>query len=136
MLNNLKVLIGALLLAAALGGCDEGKYNDLKCDASYKDECIDYDYYTTCQNNSIVTIKCPDANYCFMDANGESKCVPARDENAPVDDNAQGTDASAGNICTEGSTRCEGNFVQTCVTRQWISAAKECANGCAEGACL
>ena len=85
MFRNLKLFIGILFLSSAMAACDEGKYNDLSCDDTYKDECIAYDYYTTCQNNLIVTIKCPDANYCLIDANGNSKCILAKDDTIQAD---------------------------------------------------
>lgn len=136
MFKNLKVFIGVLLLSAVMAGCDEGKFNDLSCDDSYKDECIAYDYFATCQNNVIVTAKCPEANFCFTDANGDSRCILAKDENAPMDGTSQGNASASDNGCTEGSTQCDGNYVQMCTSQQWIKMAEECANGCADGACL
>lgn len=124
------VVLGVALFAA--NACDEGEYNELKCDASFEDECVSYDYYATCRNGIIETVQCPEGMFCRMDANGKSDCADANGEETG-EDMAVGI---ADDTCEGENRRCLGDTVQTCVGNRWVSASEACAAGCAEGSCL
>ena len=72
---NQKFLKVVLLSGIALGlsSCDEGKYNDLKCDADYKVQCLSETVYMSCDGGVLETHECGANEYCKTteDADGD-----------------------------------------------------------------
>ena len=72
---NQKFLKVVLLSGIALGlsSCDEGKYNDLKCDADYKVQCLSETVYMSCDGGVLETHECGANEYCKSteDADGD-----------------------------------------------------------------
>ncbi len=66
-------MISALSFAAS--ACDTGEYNDLKCDASYKAECLSSSQYMVCENSELVVKQCGNNSYCKVGDDGVGACV-------------------------------------------------------------
>ena len=87
-------------------GCSAGKCNT----ACISDFCRDNSILMVCDAGQIKPINCPYG--CLND-----KCN-------------MGT-----TVCAENAVSCDGAYVQTCISGNWVKAAEPCTNGCEDGLC-
>lgn len=62
-----KIALAFVMATLGLGlcACDEGEYNDLKCDpATYKANCLDPVSYMVCVDNLLILHECPSGQIC------------------------------------------------------------------------
>lgn len=68
-------------IAAGMCACDEGKYNDLKCDSNdFQAECLSTNSYMTCAEGTLKVVLCQETAYCKNvvgeDGSVAATCVP------------------------------------------------------------
>ena len=103
-------------VAASLNACDEGAYNDLKCDDAYQTECLSAEKYMVCEGGMLTVKDCAANTYCHVNDSGVGECVPLG-EPLPVTE------------CTDGAEKCENGSAYVCSNGKW-DAGTSCANGC------
>ncbi len=110
------------MLIVGMYGCDEGKYNNLRCNIDEdKPECIDARYIMTCDpaTQTFEVTSCDPGFVCTMSL-GDAVCVK---------------DPNARPVCSDGDKQCSGDTVQTCNKGFWETATQPCENGCEKGVC-
>ncbi len=103
-------------VAASMNACEEGAYNDLKCDDAYQTECLSAQKYMVCEGGMLTVKDCAANTFCHVNDSGVGECVPFG-KPLPVTE------------CTNGAEKCENGSAYVCSNGQW-GAGTSCANGC------
>lgn len=117
MKNKLFALCALACAACGMTACEDGQYQDLKCDSSYVAECLDAKNMMSCVNGTLVVTKCQNNFYCTSQNGAAAQCAPASDNSV-----------SPQPQCDFAGSKCQGTNLLTCTNG--ILSSQSCLYGC------